>query len=532
MKICKEKDCNKKPNFNLQGSKIGIYCLKHKKENMIDITRKKCLHDMCYVIPVYNLPNNKTGIYCNEHKKNDMINVLANKCLYKNCNTQPLFNLSNEKNGIYCNEHKKENMVRINKILCLEENCTKTPSFNIINSKKGIYCSEHKKENMININETRKCLEEKCNIGATYGYINNTRKRLYCSEHKKENMVNLVSKMCLEENCNKQPLFNIPNEIKGIYCSEHKNDDMIDIINKKCIEEKCNKIPSFNLPNEKQRIYCGEHKKENMINLREDRKCLEEKCNIGATYGYINNKRKRLYCSEHKKENMVNIISKMCLEENCNTQPHFNIPNEKCGIYCSNHKKKNMVNVIDKMCLECKNTYANKNKKYKEYCLRCFIHKFPDVKISRNYKIKENHMTDFLKCEFKDEIMIFDKQTGGCSKRRPDCYIDKFTHIIIIECDENQHRDTSCENKRTMELFHDFGNRPIVFIRFNPDKYINENSEKIPSGFKMHKTLDVPVIREPKEWQARLDLLKEYTNKHLITIPEKEVTNEYLFYDK
>jgi len=63
--------------------------------------------------------------------------------------------------------------------------------------------------------------------------------------------------------------------------------------------------------------------------------------------------------------------------------------------------------------------------------------------------------------------MIFDKQTGGCSKMRPDVFIDKFTHVVIIECDENQHKDTSCENKRTMELFQDFGNRPIVFIRFN-----------------------------------------------------------------
>jgi len=140
-------------------------------------------------------------------------------------------------------------------------------------------------------------------------------------------------------------------------------------------------------------------------------------------------------------------------------------------------------------------------------------------------------MTDFLKDIFKDEIMIFDKQTGGCSKRRPDCYIDKFTHIVIIECDENQHRDTNCENKRTMELFQDFGNRPVVFIRFNPDSYIKDN-KKINSSFKMHKTLDVPVIREPKEWKLRLDLLKETINKFLNRIPEKEVTNDYLFYDQ
>jgi len=162
------------------------------------------------------------------------------------------------------------------------------------------------------------------------------------------------------------------------------------------------------------------------------------------------------------------------------------------------------------------------------------FYKFPNEKISRNYKVKENHMTDFIKSEFKNEVMVFDKQTGGCSKRRPDCYIDKFTHIVIVECDENQHRDTSCENKRMMELFQNFSSeaRPIVFIRFNPDKYINENGEKIPSSFTMHKVSDIPIIiRNKKEWNNRLELLKHTINKWLIDIPEKEVTNEYLYYD-
>jgi hypothetical protein len=172
--------------------------------------------------------------------------------------------------------------------------------------------------------------------------------------------------------------------------------------------------------------------------------------------------------------------------------------------------------------------------KYKGYCLRCFINLFPNEKISRNYKVKENHMTDFIKEHFKDEVMTFDKTVGGCSKRRPDVYIDKFTHVIVIECDENQHTRkeyTNCENKRTMELFQDFGNRPIIFIRFNPDSYINKDGKKILSSFKNHKTLFVPIIRKQEEWDNRLNLLKETILKWLIDIPEKEVTYEHLFYN-
>ena len=107
-------------------------------------------------------------------------------------------------------------------------------------------------------------------------------------------------------------------------------------------------------------------------------------------------------------------------------------------------------------------------------------------------------MTDFIKYQFQDQDMTFDKQTSGCSRRRPDVYIDKFTHIVITECDENQHKDTSCENKRMMELFQDFGNRPIVYIRFNPDSYVNKDNKKVLSSFKMHKLLDVPMIRDSK----------------------------------
>jgi hypothetical protein len=260
---------------------------------------------------------------------------------------------------------------------------------------------------------------------------------------------------------------------------------------KKCLEYNCNKIPLFNLPYEQNSIYCFEHKKENMVDIK-NKKCIEENCNIAPTYNFENDKI-RLYCVKHKKHGMIDIKSKICLEENCDTQ-------------------------------------AN-SKKYKGYCLRCFINKFPDIKISRNYKVKELFMTDFIKEQFKDEIITFDKQTGGCSKRRPDVCIDKFTHVVIIECDENQHQDTSCENKRMMELFQDFGNRPIVFIRFNPDSYINEDGKKVLSSFKMHKALDVPVIREPKEWLSRLNVLKETIGKWLNVIPSKEVTYEYLFYD-
>jgi len=372
-----------------------------------------------------------------------------------------------------------------------------------------------------------KCIQDNCNKKPNFN-LPNEKVGIYCKQHCKENMIDIIHKKCLKDNCNKRPNFNLPNEKVGIYCKKHKKENMIDVNNKNCIEENCNKQPHFNLPNKKIGIFCKEHAKENMINII-NKCCIEENCNKRPHFN-LPNEKSPIYCSEHKKENMIDIISKRCLEENCLKGPSFNLPNQKIPIYCSQHKKENMIDVKHKYCLECNDTRTS-NKKYKSYCTRCFINLFPNEKVTRNYKIKEKHMTDFIKEHFYEEVMIFDKQTGGCSLRRPDCYIDKFTHIIIIECDENQHKDTSCENKRTMELFRDFGNRPIVFTRFNPDKYINEKGEKISSSFKLCKTTGISIIRDQKEWKSRLSLLNETINKWLIDIPKKEITYEYLFYD-
>ena len=414
---------------------------------------------------------------------------------------------------------------------CKEENCDKYANYNLPDQKSGLYCSSHKKENMIDIKHKR-CIENICDKRANFNLLNE-KDGIYCKNHKKENMINIYDKKCIEKNCNKIPSFNLPNSKTPIYCGKHKKENMINIKTKKCIDKNCNKQANFNLPNKKSRLYCLEHKKQNMINVI-SKQCIQDNCYKQPSCNFID-KKIGLYCSEHKKENMINVISRKCIQDNCTKEPIYNIKKEKRGIYCNKHKKENMINIKDKRCLEYECDIFVKNKKYKGYCLRCFIFKFPNEKISKNYKVKENHMTDFLKEEFKDEIMVFDKTVGGCSLRRPDVYIDKYTHVLIIECDENQHSGkeyTNCDTKRTMEIFQDFGNRPLVYIRFNPDSYINNENKKVLSSFKIHKTLFVPVIRVKKEWANRLNVLKETINKWLIKIVEKEVTNEYLFYDK
>jgi hypothetical protein len=247
---------------------------------------------------------------------------------------------------------------------------------------------------------------------------------------------------------------------------------MVDVISKRCQHEGCNTIPSCN--------YEGQSK--------------------------------ALYCAAHKLPDMVDVINKRCQHEGCNTRPSCNYEGQTKALYCAAHKLPDMVDVISKRCKsEWCNTHVS-NPSYEGYCMYCFMHLFPDKPISRNYKTKETAVVQFVKETFSDIDMQTDKRIhGGCSRRRPDIFIDLGYQIIIVEIDENQHidYDCSCENKRIMELSQDVGHRPIIFIRFNPDEY-EKNGHTISSCWGINKQgLCCVKKSKQKEWNTRLQVLCE-----------------------
>jgi hypothetical protein len=77
--------------------------------------------------------------------------------------------------------------------------------------------------------------------------------------------------------------------------------------------------------------------------------------------------------------------------------------------------------------------------------------------------------------------------------------IEKYTHVIIVECDEEQHKsyDTTCETQRINDIYTDLGDRPIVLIRFNPDAYTDSSHTKHSTCFKYHNRSEVPYIVDP-----------------------------------
>jgi len=172
--------------------------------------------------------------------------------------------------------------------------------------------------------------------------------------------------------------------------------------------------------------------------------------------------------------------------------------------------------------------------KYNGYCLPCCIQVHPEIEVSRNYKTKENNVIHKVTQTFTNFTWVSDKKVqDGCSRRRPDLLLDMATHIIIVEIDENKHTgyDCSCENKRLMELSQDLGHRPIIFIRFNPDGYTNQEDVLVKSCWKLNKLGIMTIVKNKQnEWEQRIDKLKQQIQYWIDNPSEKIIEIIELFY--
>ncbi len=363
---------------------------------------------------------------------------------------------------------------------CNNINCGKHPSFNYPNETRGIYCGKHKLDGMINVT-SQKCIYDNCKSSRFFNYP--LMKPLYCSKHRLDGMIN-VKQSCYSISCDERPTCNYPNEKKPLYCEYHKLSGMIDIVTKFCEHPRCiqHTTASFNYPNEKKPIYCAKHKKHNMVSFY-GKLCKASKCKSDALYGYENCR--AFFCETHKESGMIDLKTKYkCSVENCNKNGNYSLNNIK---YCINHMpyEKNKTkckycdidDTIDTVCESCNNIRSKKE---------LTVVKFLREKI----KIPFEHNTS--------------RMLNGCSKKRPDIYYDMPMHSVIVEVDENQHAgyDESCEYSRINEIVNGIGGKPVIIIRFNPDKIMNQSYE-VKYTFK-----------------ERLDKLESIIKLHIKTPPD------------
>ena len=296
-------------------------------------------------------------------------------------------------------------------------------------------------------------------------------------------MINVISKRCIESNCNKQPVFNLPTENKAIYCSEHKKENMINVKHKRCIEPNCNKISNFNLPTENKAIYCSEHKTPEMINTKK-KNCQHNKCKEIAIFGLAN--KRTQFCNTHKQPNMINLVlENKCSVLDCNDEYNQMLDNTK---YCNKHIPEDSLTKVKRLCkycdikenadYVCKDCKKIQNKK--EWATVRYLRKVIDTKFEYNSS----------------------KMLQGCSKKRPDIYFELNKHCVIVEIDENQHNsyEDSCECARINEIVNGIGGRSVIIIRYNPDIIKNKNKViKVSNSDKLDllvKTIKDELVKE------------------------------------
>ena len=202
-----------------------------------------------------------------------------------------------------------------------------------------------------------------------------------------------------------------------------------------------------------------------------------------------------LLCEHDKKKRYCT----MCSPQNLCEHSKIKYYCKKCcpSILCVHDKRKSHCNKCggSALCIHCKyilgtNRYVPSLDKKVRCCADCFYYHYPNDKIPRRYKRKQHYFNEKLIEEFGN-IFTYDKTINcGCSRKRPDWFLDLYTHSIIIELDEEQHKYNLCNEKRIMELFQDLGLRNLIVIRVNPDKY-KIKSTKINGCFKFDKKPDI-----------------------------------------
>lgn len=384
---------------------------------------------------------------------------------------------------------------------CEFGNCKGRAMYGFNNDK--VFCKEHKEEGMKYYN--KKC---KCNKQPVFNYPDENT-AICCATCKQDGMIDVKNKKC---KCNKHPLFNYPDENTPICCATCKEDGMVDIKNKKC---KCNKRPYYNYPDQTTAICCVSCKLDGMVDVS-NKKC---KCNKRPIFNYPD-QTIAICCSNCKEDGMVDIIHKKC---KCNKEPKFNYPDQTTAICCANCKEDGMVDIKNKKCknIGCE---TRSNRKYNNYCSNCFQHLFPTDPLTFQIrsKTKEIAVRDFINENYEGFCHDKPLYTSHCDctiRRRIDHRILIDNTLLCIETDENQHNsyDKMDEEIRYNDLYNAYSGK-WIYIRFNPDIYYVD-------GKKKNDSIATRLGKLKQEIDKQIERIKKEENKELLEIV-------YMYYNK
>lgn len=346
------------------------------------------------------------------------------------CTKVASFGGSNGKR-MFCGTHRDHGMVLMGKRQCQHQGCSTQPSYGPIGGN-PIFCSNHARNSPDYIDLiTNRCTIQGCNIMSSYGE-NGTSQRTHCANHGKElGLVDVTTKMCSVQGCVTTAGFGFPGESRS-RCMTHMEPGMINVIQHYCKHSECSS-PAYYGPSGSYPEWCDKHKihYENIL-FNPTKTCQEPGCRQYATHGSYRNP---MHCSLHIGDKHISLIETKC------SQCH-------------------LVDICSPITNKC------------EHC--CDRWKLSPRK-SHERGIK--HLFDLHGIDYIHEQVI------GNTKLVPDFLIQGPTHSIVVEVDENQHKNSrySTQNDRydsrdseklRMVDMNTASPNIHLFIRYNPDEYL------------------------------------------------------------
>jgi len=238
-----------------------------------------------------------------------------------------------------------------------------------------------------------------------------------------------------------------------------------------------------------------------------------------------------LFCKDHAASEMVDVVKRVCTNPKCRSKPRYGKPgtpvshcaahrvkgmirksNSKCGkcknlaIWgsnwiprsCEQHKQPDDVNYVERPCVSCHLIcLLNSN----DHCEFCDPEAFKTARLAKQNALMAYLDARGLKGNSTDTIV----EGGECGYERPDRVYDFGDKIVIVECDEDQHkgRPCLCEQTRMVNIGQAFGGVPVYFVRWNPDDYVPKDERKIPDEIAKRRELLGDFIRDIQDGRAK-----------------------------
>ena len=179
--------------------------------------------------------------------------------------------------------------------------------------------------------------------------------------------------------------------------------------------------------------------------------------------------------------------------------------------HCEAHKAEDDDNLMERECVSCHLTMVLDVNNKCEYC--------DTARFETNRLAKQKALMDYLDRKGlrgnSTDIMI---DNGACGRERPDRVFDFEDKIVILECDEHQHRDRQClcEQTRMVNISQAYGGMPVYFVRWNPDSYAALDGQAPEAVGKRHKLV--------------ADFLRDI-RAGIVSLPDGLLSVVYLYYD-